>query len=107
MKRYVALVILVAVGVGTWQIGSKLSADAIGMAVGVIFGVMAGIPTALLLLVHERSRTSYQPAEPPPAPPPAPPVIILSGPGIIPSNRQMEGPTIELPERSWADVEDW
>ncbi|MCB9161622.1 MAG: hypothetical protein H6644_17570 [Caldilineaceae bacterium] len=46
--------ILVIVGVLAWQIGSKLSADAIGMGVGVLFGVMAGIPTALLLMAHNR-----------------------------------------------------
>ena len=48
MKRTIATGILVIVGVLAWQIGSKLSADAIGMGVGVLFGVMAGIPTATL-----------------------------------------------------------
>ena len=56
MKRFLALCILVFVGVATWIIGSKLSADAIGMGVGVMFGVMAGIPTALLLLASNRRR---------------------------------------------------
>ncbi|MEZ4581552.1 MAG: hypothetical protein R3A10_07930 [Caldilineaceae bacterium] len=56
MKRFLALCILVFVGVATWIIGSKLSADAIGMGVGVLFGVMAGIPTALLLLASNRRR---------------------------------------------------
>ena len=56
MKRFFALAVLVFVGVAAWQIGSKLSADAIGMGVGVLFGVMAGIPTALLLLASNRRR---------------------------------------------------
>ena len=43
MKRFLALCILVFVGVATWIIGSKLSADAIGLGVGVLFGVLAGI----------------------------------------------------------------
>lgn len=56
MKRFLALAVLVFIGVATWQIGSRLSADAIGMGVGVMFGVMAGIPTALLLLASNRRR---------------------------------------------------
>lgn len=56
MKRFLALAILVFIGVATWQIGSKLSADALGMGVGILFGIMAGIPTALLLLASNRHR---------------------------------------------------
>lgn len=34
----------------------SLSSDAIGMAVGVLFGVFAGVPTALLVLASNRRR---------------------------------------------------
>jgi len=46
--------LLIGVGVGAWQIGEKLSSDAVSMAVGVLFGILAGIPTALLVLVGNR-----------------------------------------------------
>ena len=82
MKRFLALVVLVVAGVATWQIGSKLSADAIGMGVGILFGVMAGIPTALLLLASQR-RTAVERAgrldTPEPRYPQQPPVIVLTG----------------------------
>lgn len=41
---------LLALGAVAWQIGARLSTDAIGMGVGLIFGVLSGIPTALLVL---------------------------------------------------------
>ena len=76
--RLAALAFLMFVGVATWIIGSKLSADAIGMGVGVVFGALAGIPTALLLLASQRRSNDVQPG-PPPAPRNAPPVIIVAG----------------------------
>ena len=82
MKRFLALVVLVFVGVSAWQIGSKLSADAIGMGVGVMFGVMAGIPTALLLLASNRrnaARADYDAPPPPRYQQQQPPVIVLAG----------------------------
>lgn len=56
MKRYLGLVVLVFVGTAGWRIGSSLSADALSMAVGILFGVMAGIPTALLVMASGRRR---------------------------------------------------
>lgn len=35
---------------------TRLSSDALGMAVGVVFGVLAGIPSALLVLASSRRR---------------------------------------------------
>jgi hypothetical protein len=43
-----------------WQIGGKLSADAVGMAVGVLFGILAGIPTALLLVYALRRQEAAE-----------------------------------------------
>lgn len=54
MTRFLMLCVLVFVGVFAWFVGSKLSADAIGMGVGVVFGVLAGVPTALLLMASNR-----------------------------------------------------
>lgn len=57
MKRFLALCILVFVGVATWQIGSKLSADALGMGVGVVLGVMTATPMAMLLFARRPLRS--------------------------------------------------
>jgi len=56
MKRIIVLSGLVFLGVVTWRIGGRLSADAIGMALGVLFGVLAGLPVALLVLASNRRR---------------------------------------------------
>jgi len=54
MKSLLALVVLLLVGAAGWRIGGQLSADALGMALGVLFGVMASIPTALIVLAARR-----------------------------------------------------
>jgi len=54
MKRLLILCALVFVGTLGWRVGSSLSADAIGIAVGVVFGVLASIPAALLMLAASR-----------------------------------------------------
>ncbi|MCB0132510.1 MAG: hypothetical protein KDD78_16730 [Caldilineaceae bacterium] len=56
MKKFVLLATLVFLGAVGWQIGSRLSSDAVGMGVGVLFGVMAGLPMALLVLASGRRR---------------------------------------------------
>ena len=50
MKQLAVLTLLVICGVMAWLFASRLSADALGMAVGLVFGVLAGVPTALLVL---------------------------------------------------------
>ncbi|MEZ4662149.1 MAG: hypothetical protein R2911_31755 [Caldilineaceae bacterium] len=54
MKSFWGAAVLIFVGVAGWRIGGQLSADALGMAVGILFGIMAGIPTALILLASQR-----------------------------------------------------
>lgn len=39
---------------------TRLSSDALGMAVGVVFGVLAGIPSALLVLASSRPPRAYE-----------------------------------------------
>lgn len=56
MKRWLGLALLVFAGTAGWRIGEALSPDALSMAVGVLFGVMAGVPTALLLMASSRRR---------------------------------------------------
>ena len=54
-----------AVGSCAWQVGERLSPDAISMAVGVMFGTLAGLPVALLVMAsnaraEERRRIEQQ-----------------------------------------------
>lgn len=91
MKQLIVVVILIVGGVLMWQLGSRLSDDALGMAVGLLFGVLAGLPPALLVLAANR-RPRYDDDEEmyeryrrlaPPQPqqpfPYQPPVIVLAG----------------------------
>lgn len=59
MKKWVILLFVVFVATAGWRIGGRLSADAVGMAVGIVFGVLASIPAALLVLAAGRRRDSY------------------------------------------------
>jgi hypothetical protein len=105
MRQYVGLAALIFVGIGAWRIAGQLSPDALGMAVGVLFGVLAGVPMALMVMASGRrraveeeeapSRRRQQPQQQamaqhpalyggfgPGAYPPQPPVIVLAGPGM-------------------------
>ena len=59
MKHLIGLIILGFVGYMGLRIGGELSSDAFGMAIGMLFGIMAGIPTALLVLASARRRDDY------------------------------------------------
>lgn len=55
MKRTAFFIVFVLIVANAgWRVGGSLSSDALGMAVGMLFGVMAGIPTALLMLASQR-----------------------------------------------------
>jgi hypothetical protein len=102
MRQYVGLAALIFVGIAAWRIAGQLSADALGMAVGVLFGVMAGVPAALMVMASGRRRAeeeetpsrrrqqsqgmpqhpAYYPGYGPAGYPPQPPVIVLAGPGM-------------------------
>jgi hypothetical protein len=64
MKLFAWGVLLLG-AVGVWHLGGKLSPDALGMMIGLIFGALAGIPAALLTLYAVRNSP---PAETPPTP---------------------------------------
>ena len=53
MKRLFGLIVLVFIGAAGWRVGSGLSSDAVSMAVGIFFGILAGIPAALLVLAAD------------------------------------------------------
>ena len=97
LKRLALLVVLTFAGVAGWQIVSTLSSDALGMAVGVIFGILAGVPAALLIVAAGR-RAEQRAVSDMNSPgyglqpysgrggmgfyPQQPPVIVLTGAGV-------------------------
>ncbi len=105
MKQLAVLTILLVGGLLAWLFGSRLSADALGMAVGLLFGVLAGIPTALLVLASGRRRQAHEDDEQDEAPgrygqphtggqtfPYQPPVIVLAAPQAAPAAPQWSYP---------------
>lgn len=87
MKRLVLLVAVVMAAILIWRVGSRLSPDAVGLATGVVFGVLAGLPTAILILASNRNRRGGESsrrqdvdgAYPYGGYPQQPPVIVLAG----------------------------
>mgnify|MGYP006901756260 FL=1 len=64
MKRLIIVALLIFVGFAGWQAGGALSTDAMGMAVGIVFGVLASLPAALLILVASRRSAQQEPPMP-------------------------------------------
>ena len=62
MKHLPAAIFLIVVAIVGWKIGSVLSRDALSMALGVIFGMMAGIPAALIAVSLKRQVPAEQPS---------------------------------------------
>lgn len=56
MRKFVILTLIMALSVFAWLVAERLSPDAVGMAVGMLFGVLAGVPTALLMMAGNRRR---------------------------------------------------
>ena len=110
MRRFLGLALLIFVAVAGWRIGEILSTDALGMALGVIFGMMAGIPAALIALSasrmqqpqpsrDEQSRYGMMPT--PQSMPHYPPVIVVAGnpqgQGMIQGQGMLQG-QVMLPQ---------
>ncbi len=65
-SRWLTVALLVGVGVLAWRVGGMLSEDARNMALCMVLGALAGMPTALLVLAvghhaEPDERTVYQP----------------------------------------------
>jgi hypothetical protein len=114
MKQLAVITVLMVGGVLAWLFASRLSADALGMAVGLLFGVLAGIPTALLVLASgRRRRADYDDEEEEAGPqgygqagygqhralgqpfPYQPPVIVLAAPQAAPAPQWPHPQTVD------------
>ena len=49
MNKLLFVFVVLVLGVAAWYLGKRMSIDAITLGIGLIFGVLSGIPTALLL----------------------------------------------------------
>ena len=96
---------VMAVGVVLYVVASRLSPDALGMGIGLLMGLLAGIPTALIMLVvmhsNERSRERERERDRDRAeasyarlPPAAAPIIIVAGYGA----RRLEAEAYPQPQ---------
>jgi len=92
MKKILLLSLLTFIAVIAWRMGERMSSDAISMGLGVLLGVLAGVPTALLLLISNRGRRTDGEAAARgggqysqyPALAAQPPVIVVTGAGGAP-----------------------
>jgi hypothetical protein len=92
MRKIIVLFGVLILAFAFW-IGTRLSADAIGLAVGVVFGVLASIPASLLVIAagrrgdRDNSRDEYNPRQLADSPY-QPPVIIWREPAQLPAPQQ-------------------
>lgn len=100
MKKVILLIVVVFVAAAGWQIGRRLSSDAVGMAVGMLFGIMAGIPVALLVLASHRQGDRDEPPSKPLELAYRPSVIVLTGAPVA-SN------AIQRAATEWGGVPEW
>ncbi len=86
MRRLIGLTVLVAAVAMAVVIGQRMSTDAMAVAVGVVFGVAASIPTSLLVVAATRGRRDegYRPRREELRPPPPAPQIYVVNPGTQP-----------------------
>lgn len=84
MKKLLGLAIIAAGVTLAVIIGQRMSTDAMAVAIGVVFGVAASIPTSLLIVAATRGRreeVSYRrPDFPPPSVQAPPPQIYIVSP---------------------------
>lgn len=76
MRFIAGLIVLIFVGVSGWFVGSQLSPDAIGMAVGILFGIMASIPVMIMVLASRNQADQFYGQHQPE--PPAPPQVTIN-----------------------------
>ena len=77
MKTINAFLLFAILALAGWQLLGVLSDDALGMAVGILFGAVVSIPTALLVIAATRRPERSQAQQKPPEP--QPPVLVMQG----------------------------
>lgn len=105
MKHALTFGVLVLGGIAAWRIGETLSSDAISMGLGIFFGMVAGIPAALMVMAAARRREYVDTERADRRAPQAyasaaqPPVIVVTAPGFPPHGQapNLVSPTMELP----------
>jgi hypothetical protein len=83
MKRLLGLAVIGAGVTLAVIIGQRMSTDAMAVAIGVVFGVAASIPTSLLIVAATRGRRpepAYRQPDFLSSPMPAPPQIYIMNP---------------------------
>ena len=65
MTRIIIVVCAGLLALVLWRITENISSDALGLAIGVVFGVMAGLPTAVLVLAGNELNRQRQLSPPP------------------------------------------
>jgi hypothetical protein len=76
-------------GVAAHWIGSRLSSDAIGIVLGLVFGIMAAVPSGLLMYSAGR-RDARLGNDRPAAPPPPVNVVIIQQAVILPGSAEFD-----------------
>jgi len=111
VKHLAVVALLVFVGFAGWRAGGLLSTDAMGMAVGIVFGVLASIPAALLILAASRSKQPDPSAVRPQSsqPPLSPqstgqmPIVVVAPPAYPASGQPGVNQYAQLPAPQAAD----
>ena len=65
IQKILILFVVIFLAFAGWNIGGRLSTDALGLALGVMFGVMVSIPIALIAVTGNRNRQPDRPAREP------------------------------------------
>lgn len=91
-------------------LGQRMSVDAVGVVVGIVFGVFASIPSSLILVAAMRRASASAPREAASPSYPQPPVIVVNPGGQQPQSWQ-QSPALMMPqpglsERRWRVVGD-
>jgi len=109
MNRLIVLLALLAgIVAGVYLIGNRLEPESLAVIIGVVCGVGAGVPTALLILLAQRaaSRLNGARSAPPPVVQPPQPQVIVVGPQPA---RLPPAPDYSLFDsgRRWVEVADY
>lgn len=116
MKKMVLLIVVAFIAFVGWRITESISSDALGLAIGVVFGVLAGLPTALLVLASNRRREPEGSGNNQRGQPmgqmgygPQAPVIVLATPNMHPQQALADpqaAPAQTVQQQTWPQQQD-